>query len=284
VYTKLTLADLDHAAESLHHALAERNAAYAKELARQQANDALCKQFAELVEPLSQWIVHQKDTITQSKAELDEQLQYVNERIAKADADGSSLSAIAELEQKIVDAGVTNNRHTNLTHKDADVQFVQYRGFLGKKQKMLENEIEQHKLRGVTAEQLKEIEDNIVQYDSGSKGHLDKKEFKACLYSLGEEKTRNEVDQLIKEHGNGEQGVISHEAFRQYMISVLGVSDTKEDILAGFELINRGHPVGKVELMELVLSPHDLEYIKRTAPAVEGGYDYKAWTEDVFSR
>lgn len=28
----------------------------------------------------------------------------------------------------------------------------------------------------------------------------------------------------------------------------------------------------------------DLNYVKKTAPQVSGGYNYKAWTEDVFAR
>lgn len=81
------------------------------------------------------------------------------------------------------------------------------------------------------------------------------------------------------------------------MIGVLGDSNTKEEILEGFKLINKGAEITKVEYMTLVMggilfllfcwiqfAEHEVEYIKKTAPAVEGGYDYKKWTEDVFSR
>jgi len=68
------------------------------------------------------------------------------------------------------------------------------------------------------------------------------------------------------------------------MINLIGDSDTVEEILAGFHLINRDPAVAYVDKLEVVMPTADLEYIKSTAPAVPGGYDYPAWTHDVFSR
>jgi hypothetical protein len=81
-------------------------------------------------------------------------------------------------------AGISNNKHTSLTAKDVEVQWEQYKAFLNKKQKMLEEEIEHHKLRGVTVEQFQEIEANFKQFDTDNSGFIDKKELKALLYSL----------------------------------------------------------------------------------------------------
>jgi Ca2+-binding EF-hand superfamily protein len=284
VYTKLSLEDLAKARGSLNDSLAARNDAYAKELARQQANDALCHKFAQLVEPLSKWIVEQKDKITQSKEPLDDQLQHVESRTASADTDGASLNEIQTLEEQIEAAGITNNRHTNLSFKDVQVQFDQYKQFLHSKKKMLEDEIQQEKLKGITASELKEIEDNFQQFDSGSKSHLDKRELKACLYSLGEEKTRAELEEIVKQYGNGSTGTTPYEGFKAYMIAVLGVSDTKEDILNSFATINKADNPGQFEQFSLVMNDHDLAYLKGTAPALGSGFDFRVWTEEVFAR
>jgi len=68
------------------------------------------------------------------------------------------------------------------------------------------------------------------------------------------------------------------------MIATLGVSDSKEDIIQSFVLINRGAEIALVEKMEIVMEEEDLTYVKQTAPKSGAGYDYKRWTEDVFSR
>jgi len=77
----------------------------------------------------------------------------------------------------------------------------QYTIFLNKKKGMLEEEIQNEKLRGVTAEQLKEIEQNFQQFDKENTGALDSKKLKAVLYSLGEEKGASEIEQILKTHG-----------------------------------------------------------------------------------
>lgn len=69
------------------------------------------------------------------------------------------------------------------------------------------------------------------------------------------------------------------------MVDLLGVSDTKDDIINSFTLINKSDSqVAKVDTMEIVMDTEDIDYIKQTAPKLEDGYDYKSWTNDVFSR
>jgi len=181
------------------------------------------------------------------------------------------------------EAGITTNRHTTLTCKDVLVQWEQYKVFLNRKQAMLEEEVERERLRGVTAEQFKEIENNFKQFDAKGTGFLDRKAFKACLYSLGEERTNTEIDELMKTFGDGTR--VPYEGYKNFMINVLGVSDSKSDILSGFDLIVRGAPVAHPSRLELAgLPPKDVDYFKNTATKSGDGYDFKAWTEDIFSR
>jgi len=155
--------------------------------------------------------------------------------------------------------------------------------FLEKKKKMLEEEIEHAKMRGLTAEQFKEIQDNFNQFDADKSGTIDKKELKALLYSLGEEKNNAEVMSILTQFGNAAK-VMPYEGFKEFMIGVLGDSDTKDEILLGFNLINKGGEVATVDKLEQVMKPHDIEYFTKTAAKSGETYDYKKWTEDVFAR
>jgi len=179
-------------------------------------------------------------------------------------------------------AGITNNRHTTLTLKDVEVQWEQYQIFLTKKKKMLEEELEHAKMRGVTAEQFKEIEETFVLFDSDKSGDINRKELKACLYSLGEDKSNKEIADILTTYGKN--NIILYDGFKEFMLALLGDSDTKDEILNGFKLINRGSEFAKVDLMELVMKEPHMQYFVRTAPKSGEGYDYKVWTEDVFSR
>jgi len=243
----------------------------------------LCKEFAALADPFSKWISEQKATITKSKAELQAQLDFVNAAMHNVTKDSSKVDDIKGVSKRIEAAGITNNRHTTLTLKDVEVQWEQYQVFLSKKKKMLEEEIEHAKMRGLTAEQFKEIQDNFNQFDTDKSGTIDRKELKACLYSLGEEKSNAEVADILKRFGNS-KGVIPYEGFREFMIEVLGDSDTQDEVAHGFALINKGADVATVKHLEQVLNDHDLNYFVHTAPKTGETYDYKKWTHDVFSR
>jgi len=244
----------------------------------------LCKEFASMAEPFVKWIMEQKDKITKSKSELEDQLKYVEERTTNLTADGAKLKNISELNQKIDAAGITNNRHTTLTSKDVEVLWEQYSSFLGKKMKMLEAEIARARLRGITNEQLKEIETQFQQFDSDKSGAIDRIELKNCLYSLGEEKSRGEVDTIMKKYGGADAKAIKFDGFKEFMIDTLGVTDTKEDIIKSFLLINKGIDVAKDDLMDLVMDAQDFIGFKAQAKKLPAGYDYKTWTEEVYAR
>jgi Ca2+-binding EF-hand superfamily protein len=267
----------------MRHSVAENNDRYEKELQRQLANDALCRLFASQADPFSKWISDVKEKVTASKEDLQGQLKYVEEKLSSLESDGAPLTNINQTSEKMDAAGILTNKHTTLTAKDVQVQWQQYKLFLERKKVMLEEEVEREKLKGVTAEQFKEIEANFRQFDTANSGFLDRKAFKACLYSLGEEKTNAEIDGLMKEFGDGTK--VPYEGYKNFMVQILGVSDTKSDIIGGFELMCRHNSVAKKERLDLVgMAEKDVSYFTATAPKLEDGWDFKAWTDDIFAR
>jgi len=282
IYTTSTPDSLTALEQTLRKALAERQAKYAKELERQVSNDNLCKEFATLADGFSKWIGEQKDIITNSKKDLEEQLKFVEERISSLDSDAKKFPPIVGLSEKMAKAEISNNKHTTLTLKDLEVQFEQYKAFLNIKKKMLEEEILHHKNRGITPEQFKEIADNFKQFDADHSKTINKQELKACLYSLGEEKSRSEVEAIMTKYGVS--GEIPFENFKEFMMGVLGDSDTKDEIRNGFSLINKAKNPSNMENLSVLMNDYDLDYLKKNAPASGGGHDFDAWTESVFAR
>lgn len=282
VYSAATLDDVSATTSTLEENLGKRREAYEEELRVQRENDAICKEFANRAEPLASYIAERKDTVTSSKGSFDEQFAYVEGLIADLPSQDGTLASIEEQYKKIEERNITYNRHTILTWKDVEVQWDQYKIFLERKHKMLSEAIENEKLKGVTQEQLQEIESNFQQFDADGNAKINSKELKACLYSLGEEKGQSEIEKILKEHGDGSE--IGYEGFKEFMINVYGDADTKDEILAGFHLINRGEEHSPLDRLQDVLSEEDVQYITTTAPNVEGKYDYRVWVEDVYSR
>jgi len=284
IYTNLTLEDLAKARSvDLKGAMDTRTKAYNVELERQRANDRLCKEFATVGESFYAWITETKDTITKSNKTLEEQLVNVKSRKSNLTQDTKEkMDQVNQLNTKMESAGITNNRHTTLTAKDVAVQLQQYSEFLDRKIVMLEEEIASQRLKGITQEQFKEIEDTFSQFDANKNGVIDKKELKTCLYSLGEEKTNSEVDAILKKYGDGKG--IKYDGFKEFMVSILGVTDNKEDILRAFKTINRGEEFGNMKKMEIVMEEADVGYFTQTSKKEDKGHNYVKWTEEIFAR
>jgi len=148
---------------------------------------------------------------------------------------------------------------------------------------MLEDEIAYQKMKGITAEQFQEIETNFHKFDENKNGRIERKELKACLYSLGEEKSNKDIDAILNKYGK--ENNVSWNGFKEFMTHLLGDADTKEEILSSFKLINRSESPCNIEMIEDVMDPHYANYFKNAAPKVEGDrYDYVKFTEAIFSR
>jgi len=188
--------------------------------------------------------------------------------------------------KKIEERKISHNEHTTLTVKDIEVQWEQYKSFLDNKQKQIKEEIELAKLRGLTPEDLKEIEDNFRTFDKNENNFLETHELKACLYSLGEEKTKAQIEDMIKTYGDGSK--LQYQQFFELMVKVFGDADTKDEILYGFRLINRipeNHPpVANRQKLSILLEDDYINYIFEHTPTLQDGCDYAHWTEWMFSR
>jgi len=166
------------------------------------------------------------------------------------------------------------------------VQWQQYQAFLARKAKQIEEEIQHKKLRGVSPEQYAEIEQQFKQFDKNNSNSLDKNEFKACLFSLGYEFDGQTIAKLMVQFGNKEakDPHILKPGFTEFMISTLGDTDTKDEIVAGFKLINKFQDFADPALCGNVMTDETVKYIAGAAPAKGKGFDYVALTNDLFSR
>lgn len=281
-YTPYNLEELQKLATSLSQSQADCQTRYETELARQRHNDALCKTFAQLASAFVSVFEANKEAITSSSESLEAQLSNVEAKVAE-----DHLSNLAEIEKAQADidaANVKNNPHSHYTSKDCAVQLEQYKSFLASKAAQLQEEIAHAQLKGLTKEQDEEIEAQFKQFDKDASGSLMKNEFKSCLYSLGEDKSSKMVEEIMEKFGSVATG-ISHEGFKAFMIEQLGDTDTKEEIILGWELVNKNEEVAKLEYMQRTpLREFDIKYLQDTAPAKGEGYDYHAWTESVFAR
>jgi len=285
-YTNDSMHTLEGLQGSIHQALTSMRSRFDIELERQRYKDRLCQQFASLADPLSKFIIETKEAITTSSGNLEEQLSLVLNKLSTIDDDGKVLSQIKEVENHMHERNITHNEHTALTLKDIEVQWDQYKTFLQNKEQQIKEEIENAKLRGLTQEDLKEIEDNFRSFDKNRNNFLELNELKACLYSLGEERSKTQIEDLVHRFGDGTK--LFYEQFFELMVQVLGDSDTLDEVISGFRLINKtvenSPPVATVQKLGMVMEDPFVHYIMEKGTPLEDGIDYVNWSEVIFSR
>jgi len=281
-YTTLTLNDLAKSVADLNAAIEKRNQAYKDELALQRANDALCKQFADVAEPLSKFITDTKNKINNSTASLEDQAKFVDERLANKDAELAKLADVVKLYAEIQSKKITQNRHSSLSAQDVQLQVDQYKLFLAKKKEMLAEEIEHKNMRGLTKKEHQEIQENFKVFDKNKNNSIDKSELRACLYSLGEEKTKSEIEAILAKYGK--DGKMTFDQFQEFMIHLYGDHDSQESMNNAFKLIAKNDEVVTTDRLEHVFEEHDIKYISTNAPKKGDGYDYRAFIAPLFAR
>lgn len=269
-------------------ALSARKAAFAAELEKQKANDQLCQEFANHAKAFSDWLHSSKETAADKSKDLQTQLATVEGLLnGKGDAE-AKLTAIAADDAKIVAAEIISNKYTNITANDLKTSYEQFHVSLGKRKVLLETEIANQQQKGVTAEQLQEIEDNFKYFDKDNSGFLDKREFRACLQSLGQDSSPNDVKAAFALYDRDLNGKISRQEFVDFLIKKLGDTDSKDEILEAFTIINQ-KDYANIELLSAVVNETTfkdeyVDYLKKEMTPQEDGLNFKKWTDEVFAR
>lgn len=286
-YSSLSLADLEKLVSNVKDAIDARTKAYEAELAHQIELDNLCKAFAAAATPFAKWMETTKESVSSSTKDVEPQLETVLKLIETQGSD-SKVEACRAANKAMEDKQIVYNPHTTLTQTDIEAAWSQYEVFLGKKKVILEDAVSHKKMRGISQADWDDINTNFSLFDKNNSGNIDKKELKACLYSLGEERSKTEIEEYLKKYGDGKN--MNKSGFVELMLTIVGVTDTKESTLDAFALLNheiagaeRKPPITK-QKMEIVMSEHDLTYIDKNSAKLDGGYDYVAFTTDMFSR
>ncbi|EGD73339.1 hypothetical protein PTSG_12249 [Salpingoeca rosetta] len=283
-YTKLTSADLDAAQGKLDAAVQARRSFYEQERERHRANDALCKQFADLVVPFEKQVSELMAKVLAASSTEEDQLALVTDNLNNADSVKLDFAAATQLEKSLAERGVESNPYTVLSVEDVQITWDNYMQVLQSRKPYLENVVAYKKYRGISPQQYEEMEQIFHSFDKDDSNSINERELRSCLFSLGEERTKAEIQAYMSQYGTA--GNLSFQPFRELMITLLGDAGTPAGVNESFKVIARGRTAVAEEQLAELLSSDDVEYIKATArPAEEEpGYDFPAWIEEVFAR
>jgi len=288
-YTSLTPTDLEGTRSKVEDAFKARREAYNAELAKQKAEDELARTYAEKASSFQGWIEQKKKAVSDKSQALEQKLELVKKELEGVK--GEAEPKIAELEgldAKLAEAGIIFNKYAKSSTQEAKIALNQYLGLLEKLREGLEAEYAQKISKGIDEEQRKEIADNFDYFDKDKSGFLERKEFRACLQSLGQNASPADVRDALAAYDKDADGKISREEFVDYMIKRIGDTDTQEQILEDFTVINQKDYADDDHMNAVVndttFPPERFEYLKAEMKPQEDGYNFQQWTQEVFDR
>jgi len=265
---------------------AARKAAVESELARQESNEALRKDFAGKANSFHGFLDQQSAYVnTPGEGELEHQLSALQGRKPEVIAGKEKLVELEALHHKKLEAGVTQNKHTAHTYASLKARHEQLLKVINDKESLLQKEILQKKGQLLSAEQLNEFNEVFQHFAKGA-GYLTKLDFKASLQSLGEDPTDADIDRLVAQLS--EDGKIGFEAFCDHMTTRAADTDNQNQILDAFRVVAGEKDFVTQGDLLTVLPKDKVDYLTKNMPAyqgsTDGSYDYKAWAASAFAR
>jgi actinin alpha len=258
----------------------------ADELAKQQANQALCQEFADLAKTFASDLQESSRFVSSVSGSSDEQLKQVNAEQAKVAGYAGTLQALQDLNQKIEDAQISENPYTEHSLDSLKNNYLSLNTLLKEKVTALEKEVLARSDTGLSPDQVKEFKECFSHFDQDKDNFLNRLELGACLKSLGQDVSFEEggsLDVIISGIDKDNDGCVNFEEFLQYMESISTVSDTPAAVKDAFKVLaNDKDYITEAELRS-VLPPEKVDYLIANMAKLGDGYDYKSWTDSAYN-
>jgi len=253
-------------------------------------NDKLCLAFATSAKDFLGWLGKKMGALSDGGGKpLEAQLAEVQAASSDSKDSDSKLKVLAEQEAAVQARNIDVNPHTGVSLGDLKAQWTQFLTLLAKKKELLADQIEEAKRGGLSPEQMDEIKQNFVYFDKDKSGHLNKRELKACLSSLGEESNPAAVQAMLAQYDKDKSGTLTEPEFAEYMKKQMGDSGEQHQIVQSFKYLSydKDH-VLEAELANVVngktFKDNHVDYVKRNAKPKGAGLDYATWTAEAFAR
>lgn len=287
-YSKLSYADLTAKWQAFQALIESRRGKLATEGTTQEENEVVRVAFAEQAKAFNEWINDQTtavSAVTSTSKSLDDKLIDAQSLNSSIQANLPQYEEVGVANQKLDDARITDNRHTELTIEVLKLRWEKLTNLAKETEDLVQKQILAKKNTDVSAEELKEFRDCFDHFDKDRNGSLERLELDACLKSLGEDLNEHQLTRVIEEHGK--ESVIFFDQFVEYMIKTRKGSDTPDNIKASFRIMAEDKEFITEAQIRSVLPPARADYLIANMPkhaSVEGAFDYVQFTDNLYAQ
>ncbi len=303
-YTWFTMDTLKDTWRSLQKAIKDREDDLQSEKKRQEKNDQLRQQFAQLASDFYKWLTDTRNEMMEigsNSISLEQQLLATKQKSEEIRSVKQQFKRIEDLSSELEERLILDNKyteHSTLSLAQAWDQLDQ----LGMRMiHNLEQQIQARNQSGVTEQSLREFSMMFKHFDREKTGKLDHDQFKSCLRALGydlpmvEEGQRDVIFESILDIVDpNRDGFVNLQDYMAFMISreTDNISSVADVINAFKALTENGErPYITKEELSMNLPPDQVDYcIKKMNPykdktgrEIYNAYDYEEFTQSLFS-
>ncbi|KAK2881647.1 hypothetical protein Q8A67_018915 [Cirrhinus molitorella] len=296
-YTSITPQSIDKKWEKVQQLVPQRDQALQEELARQQSNDHLRRQFANQANMIGPWIQNKMEEIGRISIEmngtLEDQLTHLRQYEQSIIEYKPKIDQLEGDHQLIQEALIFDNKYTAYTMEHLRVGWEQLLTTIARTINEIENQILTRDAKGISQEQLHEYRTSFNHFDKDHSGVLQAEEFKACLISLGYDVENDkqgdaEFARIMGIVDPNNSGAVTFQAFIDFMSRETTDTDTADQVIASFKILAGDKNYITAEELRRELPPDQAEYcIARMAPysgpdAVPGALDYMSFSTALY--
>uniref|UniRef100_A0A8C1ZZ95 Actinin, alpha 4 n=1 Tax=Cyprinus carpio TaxID=7962 RepID=A0A8C1ZZ95_CYPCA len=289
-YTTITPQSIDKKWEKVQQLVPQRDQALQEELARQQSNDHLRRQFANQANMIGPWIQNKMAEIGRISIEmngtLEDQLTHLRQYEQSIIEYKPNIDQLEGDHQLIQEALIFDNKYTAYTMEHLRVGWEQLLTTIARTINEIENQILTRDAKGISQEQLHEYRTSFNHFDK-VRNSFPSEEFKACLISLGYDGDA-EFARIMGIVDPNNSGAVTFQAFIDFMSRETTDTDTADQVIASFKILAGDKNYITAEELRRELPPDQAEYcIARMAPytgpdAVQGALDYMSFSTALY--
>ncbi|XP_027711920.1 alpha-actinin-3 [Vombatus ursinus] len=291
-YISLTPQDITSKWDMVRKLVPSRDQTLQEELARQQANERLRRQFAAQANAIGPWIQGKVEEVGRLAVglagSLEEQMAGLRQQEQNIINYKSNVDRLEGDHQLLQESLVFDNKHTVYSMEHIRVGWEQLLTSIARTINEVENQVLTRDAKGLSQEQLNEFRASFNHFDRKRNGMMEPDDFRACLISMGYDLGEAEFARIMTMVDPNAAGVVTFQAFIDFMTRETAETDTAEQVIASFKILAGDKNYITGEQLRRELPSEQAEYCIRrmvayTGPgAPAGALDYVAFSNALY--
>ncbi|XP_075059834.1 alpha-actinin-2 [Mixophyes fleayi] len=291
-YSTITLDELRTKWEKVKRLVPARDQSLQEELARQQANERLRRQFAAQANVIGPWIQSKMEEIARSSIDLtttlEDQMNNLKQHEHNIVNYKHNIDKLEGDHQVIQESLVFDNKHTNYTMEHIRVGWEVLLTTVARTINEVETQMLTRDAKGITQEQINEFRSSFNHFDKRKKGRMEHDDFRACLISMGYDLGEAEFARIMVLVDPNATGSVSFQSFIDFMTRETAETDSTEQVIAAFRILAADKLYILAEELRRELPPEQAQYcISKMPPytgrgAVPGALDYSCFSSALY--